>query len=328
MKKLIYYIGIVSMLTLFVTACKEDSYQIPEAESGLHNDVIKRSMGPNVVGTNIEFAYAMALLPTEGKIVSATVEATIAGASGTYLDNKSYYTNNSGIDVGVQIGDPSVTTGTATTVNFSRDTSAATLRYYYKIPEEARGKTVSFKFSAKASNGQTVTYNLGPYDIRKMDMKLDLVAKDAQACYISIADMAVYDAAYAAQNPDKIDLVYLYRIIPNIDFKHAVVAPSANAIYLPGITLPAGVKNNTKLIKAWTVRDQQLARLQYGVFVDDLDLIQKDFTDAPDFAVNVRNEGGLWVETADKKYRAYVYINSSTDATKELKISMKRLSMN
>ena len=97
---------------------------------------------------------------------------------------------------------------------------------------------------------------------------------------------------------------------------------------MPGVTLPAGVKNNTKLIKAWTVRDQQLARLQYGVFVDDLDLIQKDFADAHDFAVNVRNEGGLWVETADKKYRAYVYINSSTDATKELKISMKRLAMN
>lgn len=323
-----YLIYLLSCFTLLLTACSEEEYAIPTVESGLQNDCIKRSLGPNLVGSNIEFAYAMAILPGEGKLTSAKVEATIAGATGTYLENRSFYTNTSGVDVGVTIGEPSVSSGSVTTVTFTKDTSAATLRYYYKVPEEARGKSITLTFSATASNGQTVSYKMGPYQVSAMDMKLDLVTKDAAACYISIADMAVYDAAYAAANPDKIDLVYLYRTITGKTFGHALVAPTTDKQYLPDLILPAGLTKKAKLVKAATVRDQQLARLQYGVYVDDLDLKELDYTNAPDFAINMRAESGLWVETSDGQYRAYVFINRIDNTNKQMTISMKRLKMN
>lgn len=276
---------------------------------------------------NLEFAYAMALPQADGKIISAKVEASIAGAPATYLEHRSFSTNASGVDVPVIVGAPSVNSGTKTEVVFSVDTCAATLRYFYIIPEEARGKTVEFTFSAKASNGQTVTYEMGPYSITNMDMKLDLVVSDNNNAYISIADMAVYNAETAATNAANIDLVYLYRAITGITFNHALVAPASSADYLPEVTLPVGVNKSTKIWKVWALRDQHLARLQYGVFIDDLDFHELDFTGAPDYAINLRAESGTWVETADGKYRAYVYVNKIDNTKKEMTISIKRYLM-
>jgi len=322
-----YSLTFLTLLVVFFTACQDDKYSLPTLEPGLHNDCIKRTLGPNVVGLNLEFAYAMALPKSEGKITSAQVEASIAGGSATYMEYRSFSTNSSGVDVPVTIGSPSITSGTKTEVIFSKDTCAATLRYYYIIPEEARGKTVTFTFSAKASNGQTVSYEMGPYTIAKMDMKLDLVVSDNNNSYISIADMTAYNAANAATNAAKIDLVYLYRSYTTASFNHALVAPSASADYKPGITLPAGVSNSAKIVKVWALRDQQLARLQYGVYIDDVDFQQLDFTGAPDYAINLRAEAGTWIETADGKYRAYIYINKIDNTKKEMTISIKRFLM-
>ncbi len=318
------YVLLLAFVSL-ITACKDEEFQIPTPSDKLQNDLIKRTLGPSIVGGTIEFAYAAAIIPEKGKLVSMAVEASIAGATGTYLDNKSYTTASNGADVGMAYGDPSVTSGKNTEVVFNKDASALTLRYFYKIPEEARGKTVTFTFSAKASNGETITYKAGPYEIRKMDMALDLVATDATTCYISIADMKVYDATFAAANPDKIDLIYLYRAPTN--YLHSLVAPTADAAYLPSFTMPAALKNKTKIVKAFTVRDQQLARTQYAVFVDDIDLSTKDFTDAPDFAINLKAEAGVWVQTANGKYNAYVYVNSVVPATKKMTVSLKRLTI-
>jgi hypothetical protein len=306
---------------LFSACHKDESIQV------LKNDCIKRTLGPNLVGLKIEFAYAMALPADEGKILSAKVEASIPGATGTYLENRSFYTNSSGVDVGITIGNASVTDGSNTEVTFTKDTCAATLRYYYFIPEEARGKTVSFIFSATANNGETVSYSMGPYTVARMDFKLDLVASDNNLCYISLADMAVYNAATAATIPTKIDLVYLYRNITGISFAHALVSPATDVEYLPGVTLPAGVTNNTKFIKTWALRDQQLARLQYGIFIDDIDFQQIDFTGVPNYGINMKAESGAWVETTDGKYRAFIYVNAIDNNAKTMKISIKRLIM-
>lgn len=72
--------------------------------------------------------------------------------------------------VGVELGSPSETNGGVTEVHFTVDTCASTLRYYYIIPEEARGREVSFTFSAESSNGQAVNYKMGPYKISNMVM--------------------------------------------------------------------------------------------------------------------------------------------------------------
>lgn len=315
------------MLVVFFNACKEEEYALPDAKTQLQNECIKRSLGPNVVGLDLEFVYAMALGYNAGKITSAQVEASIPGASGTYLEHRSFYTDGSGVDIPVPVGNPSVTTGAKTEVVFTKDTCAAALRYFYIIPEEARGKEVTFTFSAKASTGETVSYKMGPYQIAKMDMKLDLVLSDNNKMYLSVADMAVYNATEAAVNADKIDLVYLYRSISGITFAHALAAPAANPEYLPGITLPSGVANNTKYLKVYGLRDRHLARLQYGIYVDDVDFEKIDFTNATNYGLNMKVESGAWVETADGKYRAYIFVNKVDNGKKEMTVSVKRYAM-
>ncbi|MDI9603728.1 MAG: DUF4466 family protein [Bacteroidota bacterium] len=328
MKNIIINIAKYTLIVLMIVSCGEWEYSVPEVSPGLKNDCINHSLGPNVVGQYIEFAYAMAIKPEEGKLATATVEASIAGAEGTYLDHKSYYTNGSGVNVGVEVGNSSTTSGNKTTVTFTADTCAATLRYYYKIPEEARGKDVSFTFSASASNGEKVQYEMGPYKVREMDLKLDLIAKDGSTCYISVADMAVYDATAAASNPERIDLIYLHRSVPGVTFNHSIVSPTSDAQYRPGLELSSGLHNKSKLIKAWNIQDRQLARMQYGVFVDDVDLKNMNFNDAPDYIINMRPESGLWVETENGKYRAYIFINKVDNAKKEITFSIKRLQVN
>ncbi|HEV7350654.1 DUF4466 family protein [Telluribacter sp.] len=321
------YTSLLLSLLLLMTACEEEKSIIPAAKTQLQNDVIKRTLGPNLVGLNIEFAYAMALAPERGKLVSAQVEASIPGAGGTYLETKTYSTNGSGEDVGIVVGTALPTEGKITKVNFTKDTSASTLRYYYIIPEAARGQEVTFNFSATSSTGETVSYQMGPYKIAKMDMKLDLTVTDDKASYISIEDMAVYTAAEAATRANKIDLVYLYRSIPNITFNHALVSPGASAEYLPGITLPSGVNRRSKVRKEWNLRDFHLARLQFGVYVDDLDFEKINLADSPAYAINMRAESGAWVETADGKYRAYIYVNSVNNGGKSARISIKRYTL-
>lgn len=320
------YISLSCLAVLLLASCKDKPYAVPVPKSTLQNDCIKRSLGPNIVGQDIEFAYAMAILPTKGKLVTADVEASIAGASGTYLDNNSYYTDGSGTDIPVLVGSPSVTKGNTTEVTFTADTSAATLRFFYRVPEEARGKSVSFTFSAKSSNGETVSYKMGPYQVATMDIVHGLQLQDGGACYISIADTAVYDAAEAASKADKIDLVYLYRQVPGVNFNNAIVSPAANVEYLPGVTLPVGVNRDTKLEQVWNLQDRDLAQLQYGIYVDDVDFRQLDLSGAPDYTVNLKAESGIWAETQDGIYRAYIFVNS-VDNKGAAVISMKRYKM-
>lgn len=313
-----------ALLFFFFTACEEKEYAIPAAKTELQNDVIKRSLGPNVNGLNIEFAYAMALGTEKGSIDFAQVEASIPGASGTYLEHNSYHTNASGIDVGVEVGLPSATEGARTRVNFTKDTSAATLRYFYVIPPDAKGKTVEFTFSTEASTGEKVSYKMGPYNISKMDIKLDLPLKDSSACYISIADMAVLTPEQAAASPEKVDLVYLYRSIPNIMFNHSLVSPATTQEYRSGVVIPSGATKSTKVRKEWGVRDFHLARLQFGIYIDDLDFEKLNVSNSPDYALNLRAESGAWVETADQKYRAYIFVNSVNNNNKSAVVSIKR----
>jgi hypothetical protein len=321
------YASILLAIVLVMAGCSKKEYALPTAKDALQNDAIKRTLGPNIVGQQIEFAYAMALPATRGKLTSAQVTASIEGAAGTFMENRSFNTNASGVDVGVQVGSPSVNAKEVTTVTFTKDTFAATLRYYYVIPEAARGKTVSFTFTATSSDGQTVTYKMGPFTVAKMYMTRNITVTDNNLMYISLADMKAYNAADAATNAAKIDLVYLYRNLTTSAFNHALVAPAASSDYLPGVTLPAGVNRTAKLRKVFNLQDYNLALLQYGIYIDDLDFQQLNVADEPNFAINLKAEAGVWVETADGKIRAYVYINSINNGAKSAVISIKRYDM-
>ena len=345
-RKYLYNATLLLMAILVIAGCKEEEYALPVPKSGLQNDAIKRSLGPNVAGLTMEFAYAAALPPSEGLISFMRVESTIPGAAGTNLDNNAYFTNGSGVDVPVLLGEPSVTNGNLSEVAFNRDTCAATLRYSYVIPPEAKGQSVKFTFSSTDNQGRTVSYPMGPYKVAKMDIALDRNLNSNTAAFISIEDMAVYTAAEAAAIPDKIDLVYLYRVVtkiiggpngtPTNVFTHALVSPAADPQYLPGVTLPAGVTKSTKLSKTFNLRYFHLTRtLATSVYIDDVDLEKLNIANAPNFAVNLKAESGMWVETQDGKYRAFIYINAVNPTTggaapgagATMRISMKRLQM-
>ncbi|MBD0278735.1 MAG: DUF4466 family protein [Flavisolibacter sp.] len=319
------YTSFILLLVFCIAACKKEEYAIPTPKNELQNDVIKRTLGPNIVGLPIEFAYAMALPRAKGKLVSAQVEASIAGASGTFLEHRSFFTNASGQDVPVVVGTPSVNESNRTKVNFNVDTNAATLRYYYLIPEEARGKAVSFTFSATSSDGSTVSYKMGPYNISKMDIVRNLKVTNSDSSYISIADMTVYSKNTVAANAGKVDLIYLYRTTPAA-FTHALVSPAADPQYLPGVTLPAGVNRNTKVLKTFNLVDWNLVRslpffppgapatytssTASGSYIDDRDFQEINLSNAPNYATGLRAEAGTWVETTDGKYRAFIFINT------------------
>jgi hypothetical protein len=320
---LLNYTAALATSLLLLTACEKEDYELPKADDKLQNDAIKRTLGPNIVGQRIEFVYALAIVPDKGKVKSAAVEASIAGASGTFLEHRSFYTSSGGADVPVVVGDPSTTTGAVTSVNITKDTAAVALRYYYVIPEEARGKEVSFTFTGTSTNGETVTYKLGPYKIATMDMKR-LITVSSTTPYFSIADMTAYNAADAATNAGKIDLVYLYRNITTSAFNHAMVAPAADPVYLPGITLPAGVNRTAKIQKQFNLPDYNLAQTAVGVYIDDLDFEKLDLSTAPNYAINLKAEAGIWVETADGKYKAYIYFNSVNNTAGSAVVSIKR----
>jgi hypothetical protein len=318
------FVPVISACFLFIVSCTKKEYRLPIPEQTLQNDVIKRSLGPNVVGLDIEFAYAMALPKEKGKLVSAEVEASIPGAAGTYLEHMSFYTLGTGKDTGIVVGSPSVTNGSKTTFQFTRDTMASTLRYYYRIPEAARGKTVSFKFTAHSSNGETVSYQMGPYKVAKMDMVRNITVSDGNAAYISLTDMGVYTTSNLGANASKIDLIYLYRSFTTSAFNHALVSPAADPQYRPGITLPAGMNKDTRLRKTFNLQDNHLAQLQWGIYIDDIDFEQLDLSDAPNYAINLRAEYGVWAESGDGKYRAYIYLNSVNNTSRTAVISIKR----
>ena len=63
-----------------------------------------------------------------------------------------------------------------------------------------------------------------------------------------------------------------------------------------------------------------------GLYVDDIDLRDVDMVDMPNYAIGLRAEAGVWVETADKKYRAYIFVNSINAAGTAV-ISMLRYAL-
>ncbi len=324
------YILLLSLAFAAVSCTEYEPQLIKDSVTELTNDCIKRSLpvAPNLVGYDIEFAYAMAIPKNLGKLTSAQVVASIAGAEGTRLDPNSYYTNTSGQDVPVRVASDSETSGTTTKVSFQVDTCAATLRYYYVIPESARGKEVSFTFSVKASNGQTAEYKLGPYKISKQDIATNLPLTN-DVCYLSFTNegeaVHVYSKDDLAANSglaSSIDLMYTFS--SKGDISYAFYTASSPAELLDGLSLPSGM-NDTKMLKVYGLTDRQLADLKYTNFIDDLDFETLNMSAAINYVFGLKEQAGVWVETAGGKYRAFVYVNKAASGT--MTVSVKRYKM-
>lgn len=60
-------------------------------------------------------------------------------------------------------------------------------------------------------------------------------------------------------------------------------------------------------------------------WIETLDFETIDMSKCTNYILGLKEEAGAWVETADGKYRAYVYINKASAS--EVTVSVKRYKM-
>jgi|GEM_PF-73290 len=353
--KLNKYLLLTAAVLIGFSACSDDD------DKDIKNDFLKKTISPAIVGEKLEFAYAMGT--TSGKLGTAEVTASIAGGEGTIFDLNSYYTHRlatelvingvtyrSGDEVPLRTVKETSTNGSLTTATMEDkideiylkpsvpygankvDMIAATVRYYYTVPEEARGKEVSFTFSSKSSDGESASVRTPSYKISKMDMKRLIDLTSADRCYFSIENMAAYTKAEVeARNlADKIDFIYIYQDkLGDYDYGHTFVSTGTDPKYvaIPSLIPSGWTKVSTPMERRIDVRDAQLKGSIPNVFIDDVDFETLNLEKAVDYTFGILKDQGAFMKTADGKYAAYIYVNS-VDNNGEMTISIKRLKLN
>ena len=63
------------------------------------------------------------------------------------------------------------------------------------------------------------------------------------------------------------------------------------------------------------------------IFIDDIDLRDMDMSTMPNYALDLIANDGMFIETQDGKYKAYIYVNSVRTGRVGATISMKRYTM-
>lgn len=329
MKKLSTLIFGLFFCAAFLSSCKKDNKQ-----TNLSNEFIKRTQGPMIVGTTIDFAYGAGSL--NGKLSGMQVTASIPGAAGTGFEIVTHRTVNA-VDLTTTVGANAVTSGATSSVTII-DTGATTLRYKYVVPEAARGQQVSFNFSVSNKAGDNASTATPAYTISGMDMArlITMVGTPTGSRFFSLADMRSYTQAEvdAGNLSGKIDFIYGYiaTVSPSgtaYTYGHALYSPAATAYYPTGFTIPAAwTKNSTPMEKksGATLYDGQLkGDVNSSIYVDDLDLIEQKFDGSPNYAITLANDNSIFMKTADGKYTAYIYVNTVTNATSTGIFSIKRI---
>ncbi len=315
------YMAIIALVFLASASCKKE-------EDVLKNDLLKINFAPLIIGQKIQFDYAMGTL--SGKLKTAWAEASIAGADGTGFEAYSWFNNIHGIDVPVKVADDLNTVNNVSTATFIVDTTAATLRYFYVIPDEARGRKLSFVFSSQTTLGDKTSRSSDEYKVSLMEMKR-LINLTKDTCYFSIADMKAYtrDEVESGNLQSKIDFIYAYRDSLNgFAYGHCLVSPATEAKFRPAdLIIPSACTNYTKMEKQYN-KDGQLKGSDIpSIYLSDNDLKTVDLTEAPDFVLHFINDGGAFMETQDGTYVAYVYFNSANVLKGMATISIKRLEL-
>ena len=215
---------------------------------------------------------------------------------------------------------PTIAIGTTQT-----DLIAATLRYNFVVPEDAKGKTFSITFTAVSSTGDRVSYKTPNYKISKMDMKRLIELENEGACYFSIEDMKAYtkEEVNALNLSGKIDFIYNYQAkLNDFDYAHSFVSPATDPkfIAISGI-VPSGATNNTPMEQRANVHDAQLKGSNPAVYVDDIDFETLDLGGAMNYVLNLKKDDSAFMKTADGKWAAYIYVNS-VDGSGKMTVSI------
>lgn len=333
MKKIVFFLLIA---TLF-TACQKNNVQ------EFRCDCINRSWGIHMVGEEMSFAFASAVTSRQGKIAAVKVVASIAGDPGTGIDVNSYRTNDVGEDVPTLVAQQVAQSDPcASKVALSVDTCAITLRYKYVIPEQARDNSVSFMFYASDDKGRVVSYEMGPYHCSRQYCKTGLQASNTR-CYISVEDMAVYTYDEVIAGNKTVDLIYAYREVPTDSspsgsgsvggLDKCFMSPTSAAISrikeLSNVKLPP-VERNTLLRESAHAKDNVIEQSKWHLYVTDEDFAAMDFEKAgySNLVTNfVTAYNCIWIETADGKYRAWMWVNTPAGGGDAITFGMKRYNM-
>lgn len=345
--KLLKY-AMLSAVALTCFSCSDDD------NSTMKNDLIKKTVAPAIAGQKIEFAYAMGA--QEGQLSKAEAIASIDGAEGTNFELNSWFTARNkmvvngvtyqaGENIPIQTVKEASTNGATSSATMMEKVDqhymnptiafgtaqapliAATVRYAYVVPAEAKGKNISFTFASTSSTGAKASYSTPSYPVSKMDMKRLIEMTNQNACYFSIEDMKAYTKEeVTSQNlANKIDFIYIYQDKLNgFDYKHSFVSPGTDPkfIAIAGI-IPAGASNKTPMEKHANVRDAQLKGDAPNVYIDDIDFQTLNLSAAVDYALTFSKDDGAFMKTADGKYAAYVYVNN-IDNSGKMTVSIKR----
>jgi hypothetical protein len=328
------------MLAGFLTSCEKDEYE--------QIQYIRKTLGPFIVGESYEFAFSVA--SKDGSVLKdLEIEATYAGASGTMLDTKCYWTDSDGKDGNQEMLQTVSTNGNLTRASVIENYTeyeggytsyAVTVRYIYKVPEEARGNKVRFTVRYSSQNGSHLEYSTMEYEVGEVDMVRSVTLTDPAghggARYFSIADLRAYtlDEVNSLSKSASIDFVYRYNsdniTTPggsSVKLNHAIISP-AYGTYLDSGYMPAQwTKNNTWIEKRkWD--DMQLRGAVPNNYVTDLDIRGSEMNGNTFAEYGLAGDFGLLVQTADASYRAYVYIKSVNNNNRSITLGIKRLKMN
>lgn len=307
---------------------------------------IKKTYGPLIVSHQVDFSFAMA--SNDGSsLKNFEISATYAGKTGTTVDTKSYWTLLDGKTYSKEMLTGITTSGNVTSGSVidgiiweagavsGYSSKAVTVRYTYIVPEEARGKNVRFNIKYTTVNGSVQSYATEDYPVEKLEMVRDIVLNDPAGNtgrnYFSISELKAYTKAEVdAQNKSSvIDFVYRYNTSAlttpggsSITLGTCIAAPS-QGVYLNTSYVPAAWTKNATLIEARKWDDMQLKGNTPNSYVTDMDILSTKFNGNTFGEYGMKVDFSLVMQTADGKYRAFVYLK--TVGANTLTIGIKRL---
>ena len=310
---------IIIGLTLGIVSCKEDN-------NSLKNDFIRKGTEPIIVGKPLNFSYAIG--STDGSPIKAVeIVASYPGMENTGIDFYSIYAKpNTTKEEKVRIVKERITEGCSSKA-YLIDTIAATIRYTYVVPEEARGKKIRFHFRSITNNYEAEIIS-PEYQVSNVDIFSNIEIKNKQ--FFSIEDIKIYsfDEINNQDIGNKIDFMYLYKekMGSGWSFGHSIIAPSNDKEYADNEDIPDLAQNKTLIERRFWVDGQLKENSIQSVYVDELDLLNVSFDNSTSHAYGLNKDQGVVIKTSDNKYVAYLYINNiKKDGS--MTFSMKRLKL-
>ena len=325
MKKIIWfsmYLLLYTVTVVFYSSCSDD-------ESPLRNDLLRKDAGPVLVGNTLEFAYAIG--STDGTSIKAVeITASFPGAEGTGIAMNSRYTNpNNGEEEEVRIATETSTEGTVSKA-YIVDTIAATIRYFYVVPKEAKGNKIRFHFRSITEGGEA-TIQSPEYTVSSVEIFKNLSLSSGERNCFSLETMQSYSVAQVEELgiADKIDFIYTFKSTMGSgwSFAHGLVAPSNEKGYLYPVEIPSGATNRTLMEKRYWPDGQLKTSGVPTIYVDEIDLRQAALDGVTTHAYELGQDQGVLIKSHDQKYIAYLYINETSSNLQRMNFAIKRLTL-